>query len=353
MSSTYRLSPKRRHRWLMRAVLSALLVAIICISGLAGVATYSGLAPVGGDTQKHYVTISMGSNAVQIGRQLQNAGLVRSGQVFEWYVTLRGYRNKLQAGTYSFTPSQSLPDIAEAIARGKVASDLVTILPGQRLDQVREMFIKSGFSTESVDAAFQLDQYRGSASVLANVPAAATLEGFLYPDSYQKTATTDPKVIIAEALAEMQQHLTPDITAGFKAHDLSIYQGVTLASVVEQEVPTQSDRNQVAQVFLKRLQLGTLLGSDVTAYYGSIKAGLAPSVQYDSPYNTRLHAGLPFGPIATVGDSALMAVAHPASTDWLYFVAGDDGVTHFSRTIEEHNANVSKYCHTLCSQNPQ
>ena len=155
---------------------------------------------------------------------------------------------------------------------------------------------------------------------------------------------------IAESLTEMQEHLTSDIRKGFTNHGLTVYQGVTLASIVEQEVPGLGDRNQAAQVFLKRLGINMELGSDVTAFYGAIRAGVTPAVDYDSPYNTLLHKGLPPSPISTVSDSALQAVAHPATTDWLYFVAGDDGRTYFARTLDEHNANVKKYCHKLCGQ---
>jgi UPF0755 protein len=91
------------------------------------------------------------------------------------------------------------------------------------------------------------------------------------------------------------------------------------------------------------------LGSDVTAYYGSILAGKTPSIHYDTPYNTLLHTGLPPGPISNVSDSSLDAVANPVPTDWLYFVAGDDGTTHFSKTLEEHEALTQQYCHKLCS----
>ena len=112
----------------------------------------------------------------------------------------------------------------------------------------------------------------------------------------------------------------------------------------------QSDRSQAAQVFLKRLKSDISLGSDVTAYYGALLAGQKPSVNYDSPYNTHLHKGLPPGPISNVSASSLNAVAHPADTDWLFFVTGDDGTTHFTRTLEDHEAATAQYCHKLCSE---
>jgi UPF0755 protein len=148
----------------------------------------------------------------------------------------------------------------------------------------------------------------------------------------------------------MQDHLTPDVRGAFAKQGLSTYQGVILASIVEQEVTRTDDRAQAAQVFLKRLSQNMMLGSDVTAFYGAVLAGKTPTVSYDSPYNTRLHTGLPPTPISNVSESSLQAVAHPATTDWLYFVAGDDGVTHFSRTLEEHEALTRQYCTRLCAQ---
>jgi UPF0755 protein len=254
----------------------------------------------------------------------------------------------MQAGTYALRPSMSVKDIVNVLVDGSVKSDLVTILPGQRLDQVRQTLINAGFDPDAVDAALDPANYAGHPA-LSDKPADAGLEGFLYPDSYQKQANTDPSTIIKESLDEMSEHLTPQLRAGFATRGLSVYQAVTLASVVEKEVSKQSDRSQAAQVFLKRLSTGMELGSDVTAFYGAIIAGRDPSVSYDSPYNTRLHTGLPVGPISNISEGSLQAVANPAATDWLYFVAGDDGTTHFSKTLEEHEALTKQYCHELCS----
>lgn len=348
---SYSMMPRKRHF----PVRVFLLLGIFILLGIGGAAVvqhwyYDNLRPVSSSGQKKYVTIPTGSSTASIARQLASAGLIRKAQVFEWYVSVHNDRDKLQAGTYGFMPDQSTGTIADMIATGKVATDLVTILPGQRLDQIRQAFITAGFEPAAVDAALSAAQYRADYPALADNPTSASLEGFLYPDSFQKTANTNPGQIIAESLTEMQQHLTSDIRKGFASEGLTVYQGVTLASIVEQEVPGQSDRNQAAQVFLKRLQMDMPLGSDVTAYYGAIKAGVAPTTDYDSSYNTLLHKGLPPGPISTVSDSSLTAVAHPAATDWLYFVTGDDEVTHFAKTLDEHNANVQQYCHKLCSQ---
>lgn len=347
---TYSLGTRRPRVPRRILFLAGALIALVVIGVVAVQVWYRiNLAPVSNSTKKQYFTVTSGETVAEIAGQLQKVGLIRSDQAFTWYISVHNERDKLQAGTYSLMPSQTTPQIAETLAAGKVATDLVTILPAQRIDQVRAAFIKAGFTPDSVDAALVAGQYRSAYPALADNPSSASLEGFLYPDSFQKTAATDPKTIIEESLTEMQSHLTSSIRAGFAAHGLTVYQGVILASIVEQEVPGQSDRNQAAQVFLNRLSLGMPLGSDVTAYYGAIHDGVTPSTNYDSPYNTLLRSGFPPGPISNVSESSLAAVAHPADTDWLYFVTGDDGVTHFAHTLEEHNANVAKFCHTLCS----
>lgn len=335
-----------------RIIYVALALIVLLVAAAAAVRhEYNeNLKAVSTSQEVHYLTINQGASVKDIAAELKDAGVIRSASVFEWYVSANNDRNKLQAGTYGLTPSQSTPAIVAMLVGGKVATNLVTIVPGQRLDQVRQDFIKAGFKPDAVDAALVASQYRADYPALSDSPASASLEGFLYPDSYQKTASTDPSQIVTEALTEMQQHLTPQLRAAFAAEGLTTYQGVTLASIVEQEVAKPSDRAQVAQVFLKRLSIGMPLGSDVTAFYGSYLAGQAPSTSYDSPFNTLLHKGLPPGPIGAVSDSSLAAVAHPANTNWLYFVSGDDGTTHFSQTLQQHQALTQQFCHKLCNQ---
>lgn len=349
--ANYRLRKSGRSIPRKLVVLLAVL-AVLVIGGMVAVQRvyWQNLQPVSNQPIKQYVTIVSGSSVNEIADQLHDMGLIRSSQAFEWYVSSHYLREKLQYGTYSIAKNESVPQIVDKLVNGKVATDLVTILPSKRIDEIRQAFITAGFAPKAVDAAFKASQYRGEYPALADNPPSADLEGFLYPDSFQKTATTDPKVIVAASLTEMQKHLTTDIRNGFAKQGLSVYQGVTLASIVEQEVSRPEDRAQAAQVFLSRLRKGMLLGSDVTAHYGAIRAGVTPSLSYDSPYNTHLHKGLPPGPISNVSESSLKAVAHPAKTSWLYFVTGDNGVTHFSKTLEEHDALAKKYCHKLCGE---
>jgi UPF0755 protein len=254
----------------------------------------------------------------------------------------------MQAGTYALTPSMSTPQIVSKIVNGDVSRSYVTILPGKTVGQIRQTFKQAGYSDSELDAAFNPSTYPDE-SVLADLPPGATLEGFLYPDSFQKEVDTPAQTIIRESLDEMQTRLTADIMNGFKAQGLSVFQGVTLSSIVYQESGDPSVEPTVAQVFLSRIRQGMPLQSNVTADYASDLAGVARTVTINSPYNTYLHPGLPPGPIGNMVDSALKAVAHPSNTDYLYFVAGDNGVVHFSQTEAEHEQAVKQYCTKQCS----
>jgi UPF0755 protein len=323
----------------------ALLVAGVLVAGARYLS--SQLKAVSTDDRMTSVQITSGMSTVDIGKSLEEKGLIRSETAFGWYVRTRNAARYLQAGTYDLSPSQSTPDIVAQLTHGKVATKLVTIAPGLRLDQIRTALIRQGYTAADVDAALEPTQYE-SKPVLADKPKGQNLEGYLYPDSFQRTADTKLKTIVEQSLSQMEGRLTPSIRSGFAKQGLTVYQGITLASIVEQEVVHQQDRAQAAQVFLKRLRSDISLGSDVTAFYGSELAGAGKDVNFDTPYNTRLHKGLPPTPISNITTSSLEAVARPANTDWLFFVAGDDGTTYFSKTVEEHERLTAEHCKKLC-----
>ncbi len=330
-----------------------LVIVVIVVLGLAlsmvGVRYYynTNLRAVStqGDTQ--VLVVEKGATVDEVAVTLKKKNLIRSSLVFQLYIRSKGTTNPLIAGTYNLQPSLSTPQIVSILSRGKVATDLVTILPGQRIDQIRESLINNGFSKASVDRALDPAMYKDNPA-LVDKPANASLEGYLYPESFQRNSDTKPEEIIGASLELMNKNLTPEIRSAFAAKGLSVYQGVTLASIVEQEAFSQSDRNQIAQVFLKRLALDMPLQSDPTAKYGALAAGHGASLTYNSPYNTYNVKGLPPTPISNVSNTSLKAVATPAKTDWLYFVAGDDGTVHYSHTLEEHEALTKQYCTKLC-----
>lgn len=340
-------TPKKRSGLVIKTLIGVAVLVAIAIVSVFAYYTFS-LRPVSSASSSQEITIPAGSTMTDISRSLDKAGLIRHWWAFEWYVHLKNGEGFLMAGTYVLSPSQSTPDIAAMLTHGKVATKLVSILPGQRIDQIRQSLIDQGFSESSVDDALDPTQYE-SLSVLADKPVGASLEGYLYPESFERSPSSTATDIIKQSLAQMAKQLTAERKAGFAKQGLTTYQAITLASIVEKEAVTNSDRAQVAQVFISRLHANMTLGSDVTAFYGAKLAGAGQSVSYDSPYNTRLYRGLPPTPVSNASAVSLDAVARPSSTNWLYFVAGDDGVVHFSRTLAEHEQLTDKYCKKLCN----
>lgn len=347
----YSSQPPRR-RWPKR--LAVIVIAgLVLIGGATAAVRYvydQNLKPLNTSSKEvRVVVIKSGTSVEGIAKKLEDAKVIRSAWAFKLYVSSKEARSALKAGSYELSPSQTVPEIVSQLTHGEVATNLVTILPGQRIDQIRTRLLQDGFIEADVNTALNPATYNGHPA-LVDKPESASLEGYIYPESYQRDSTTTATQIVGRALDEMNKRLTPDIRSAFAKQGLSTYQGITLASIVEREVSKQEDRDQVAQVFLTRLRDGMRLESDATASYGAVLAGQKPSSKFDSAYNTYSNAGLPPTPIISVTFSSLKAVAYPASTDWLYFVSGDDGTTHFSHTLAQQEANIERYCTRLCSQ---
>jgi UPF0755 protein len=350
MKKNYTLG-KKNHNWSRIWLITGIVTAAVVLLAIIGIRIIyqRNLQPISASQRTIAVTIPVGTGIHDIATKLEEQGVIKSSWAFEWYVRNKDIRDRLQAGTYSLRPSQSVPEIVNIMTQGKVATNLITILPGQRLDQIRSALINNGgFSATSVDEALKADNYLDHPA-LVDKPHGANLEGYLYPDSYQRIAETKPEAIIRAALDEMHNHATPEIRAAITKQGLTMHEGIILASIVEQEVGNPEDKPKVAQVFLRRLREGMALQSDITGIYGALKDGKEPSLTYDSAYNTHFHKGLPPTPISNISQSSLEAIARPAKTDFLYFVAGDDGITYFSHTLKEHEALVEKHCKKLCN----
>jgi len=299
-----------------------------------------------GSDRRLQVTVEAGMSVSEIADYLEEQGVIRSSRAFVWYVRSNDSGLQLQAGSYSLGPSQSVAQITDILAKGLVDTELFTFLPGRRLSESRQELIDFGFLASEVDQALA-GTY--TSPVLTDKPTASTLEGYLFPDSYETTATTEPQQIIERALENFWRKIEVEhILAGLEEQGLDLHAGITLASIVEMESGSEADKAQIAQVFLSRLEQGMMLGADVTFRYAAEEMAVEPRIDLDSPYNTRLYAGLPPGPIANFTISSLRAVAYQADGDYLYFVAGDDGVVRFSRTFAEHNRLVEETCQVNC-----
>ena len=229
-----------------------------------------------------------------------------------------------------------------------------TIVPGETIFDVKEKLIKHGYTSEEVDAGFTADY---DFDFLKERPAGASLEGYLYPETHNYYADASVQDVIVKYLEGMQTVIQENnLRERYREQGLSLYEGITLASVVQKEA-VPGEQATVAQVFLSRLGLGWKMGSDVTVSYAldvvdpnrEIHRDNSTALTIDSCYNTRLYTGLPCGPISNPGLSSLMAVAEPSDSSYLYFLTGDDGMMYYSYTEYEHNQNAILHCRELCN----
>lgn len=345
--------PTRKQKKLIIAgsILAAIIIA--CVSIFIWY-TIQLTAPSTDSSKYVLVNIAPGSTPTKIGEQLQSQSVIRSSFAFDVYTRLSNQRNNLQAGTYRLSPSESTPTIVEHLVKGDIDGFSLTFYPGATLAQDKKVLLEAGYSSASIDSAFAATY---DSPLFADKPISASLEGYIFGQTYKFNAGATVSEILERTFAEYYSALTADtnIIAGMKAQGLNLYQGITLASIIQREMTSPSgleptnDQKQVAQVFYSRLASGMDLGSDVTFQYAAAQMGVPASPTVDSPYNTYLHSGLPPGPIASPGITALKAAASPAPGDYLYFLSGDDNVTYFAHTGAEHEQNIKDHCAIKCS----
>lgn len=297
------------------------------------------LRPVGADRALNF-EIQAGQSAGEIADRLESLQLIRSRSAFVIFVTSRGIRNKLQAGTYTLSPGQSTTVIAGILSKGAVSTDQLVVPEGFTLAKIIQLAAKKGIDEASMRAAIAMPHSNG---FLATKPATIDLEGYLFPDSYQVGRHTTAEQLVNAMLTDFDHRVGSDIRQAFSAQGLSLHQGITLASIVEKEVPSEVDRPIVAGIFMNRLAAKMPLESDVTVEYAATLYGVPFDTKLDSHYNTYKYPGLPVGPVCNPGISAIIAAARPAKTDYLYFLAGKDRKTHYARTFAEHEQNIQKY----------
>jgi UPF0755 protein len=335
---------KKRPKWQWVLVGAAGLVVTAVLVTIMMFVTQ--LRPVNrGLKQPIAVSITKGQRTAEIAKQLTQMGIIRSPWAFQAYLVLSGQRGQIEAGYYELSAADSTPHNIKVITRGIVVNKAFLVPEGATMVQIQAQATQSWLKGPELDAAMT-ETYPNQ--FLLQRPAGATLEGYLFPDTYNIAPSTTARQLVQEMLNNFEQKVTPPVVAGLAAQGLTLHQGITLASIVERETHKASDRPLVAQVFLKRLRIGMRLDASPTAIYGANLAGndtndedVAAAIA--SPYNTYRVVGLPPGPIGNPGLAAIDAVIHPANSDYLYFVADTDGNSYFAKTYAEHQSNVAKY----------
>lgn len=337
-----------------------IVVAVVVIAGLGVVSAASSLANrvgagIEADQDEEFaeiepgrrveVVIPSGSSAETIGEILRDAGLVRSASQFETAVRAAGVDASLQSGTYDLITGSTIQEIIEELRAGpRIVVFDVTIREGLRVTEIIEVLaeasgIEPGFFVDALESG----EVETDIIDLGDAPSLTDWEGLLFPDTYRFSEEATPTDMLGRLANTMEQRMDAVDWSELEAAGFTRYEGIIVASLIESEVRVGEERPLVSSVIRNRLADGARLDIDATVLYAmGIRDPAAIDVGFESPYNTRLVAGLPPGPISAPGLAALEAAAAPADTEFRYYVlAAEDGSHAFAETLEEHNANVA------------
>ena len=285
------------------------------------------------------VTVIEGASFASVVRDLADRGLVRRAWTLEFFAKATRGDRQIQRGTYEFPRGTPALDILRAMIRGDILAVFVTIPEGFTTWQIAGAMRAAGIDSVAMLSACRDPDLRRALGV-----SAASLEGYLFPDTYRVPYGSDARDVVAQMLTRFHAAWSPDMERSAEAIGMTRHDAVTMASIVEAEARVPDERPVVSAVYHNRLKRGMKLDADPTVAYAmdGFRGRLYfRDLQIDSPYNTYRHAGLPPGPICSPGESSLRAAVHPEpSVGALYFVARGDGRHVFSATLREHDAAV-------------
>ena len=307
---------------------------------------------ISNDPTPQQFVIDAGESVAQVARNLQVAGLVRDADLFRLYVRYHDLDVKINAGVFTLRPNMNVPQIAQALQRGMAEEAQITIPEGKRLEEVADLLEQQlNISADEFLRLARSTDY--NYPFLKGLPADASLEGYLFPDTYRLPMNPSALDVLLKMLDNYGQRVAPLMDQASQQGQ-SPYEVLTLASIVEREAVLPQERPLIASVYLNRLKIGMALQADPTTQYALgyqpdqqswWKKGLTiDDLRYADPagYNTYVNAALPPGPIASPGLSSIEAVLAPAQSEFLYFVANcnQDGGHQFSLTFEEHQGKL-------------
>ena len=301
-------------------------------------------------TQDQLLTIERGTTGSKLVALLEQENILEHADLLPWLLKLQPQLNKVKAGTYSLTGVKTLQDLLDMLNSGKEAQFSVKFIEGKTFKEWRK-------NLENAPHLKQTLQGKSDKEIMAllDIPAVAkavyewnNMDGWLYPDTYNYTPNSTDLELLKRSTTRLQKAL--DKAWNERDENLLLadpYQMLILASIVEKETGIAAERPQVASVFINRLKANMKLQTDPTVIYGMGESYTGNIRKKDletiTPYNTYMIEGLPPTPIAMVSESALQAVAHPAKTDFYYFVADGSGGHKFTRNLNEHNKAVQEY----------
>jgi UPF0755 protein len=306
----------------------------ITIGLLLGASLLSGCGAADGPAVR--VIIPRHTSFRVAAESLAKAGIVQSAFVFRVYARLRSEDRTIQAGTYLLRPGMRWSDVIDALGGGDVGIDRITIPEGYSIAQIRPLLVRAlNVAADSVDSAVSDSALRARLGV-----PAATVEGYLFPDTYVFAPGATARQAVGEMVDRFERAWKPEYTAQLAVLGISRHDAVTMASIVEKEAKLPEERSVIAAVYYNRLRKQMPLQADPTVQYAlghHVDRVLYKDLMVASPYNTYLHPGLPPGPIASPGGASLRAAVTPANVPYLYFVAAPDGHHEFRTTLAAHD----------------
>ncbi len=318
-------------------------IAAIAAASWLGWALLTPVEPNG----QTFVMLRPGFSTRHIASELKNAGVIRSEEAFIlWHYV--NHSRTLKAGEYLFDKPGNIIDIQRRLRRGDVYFHTVVVPEGFTMFDIARAIEAAGLGP--ADDFLKVAQ--SDTALIADIsPSAHSLEGYLFPETYQFSRMMTMQEMAA-AMVKQFRHVSQEIglvPAQNAPATQDIERTVIMASIVEKETAVAEERPEVASVYYNRLDKHIALDADPSIIYAELLAGTYQGalhhadMSFASPYNTYRNAGLPPGPIANPGRSALEAAMHPAQTEYFYFVADAEGHHRFARSLEEHNKNVAAY----------
>ena len=300
----------------------------------------------GTDNKTFVIRDGQGVNA--ISEELHDANLIKNKFVFETWLWLRKSEGKVIAGVYEIPKNISVRHLTNLLVLGPGQSQYaITLLEGWTRALMTDTLEAAELDSDKfMILSSKAKRWKGDYDFLADAPGSASLEGYIFPDTYFVDQLTTEEDLIRKVLNNFDKKLTQDIRDEIAKQDKTIFEVVNLASIIEREVPQYEDKKMIADVFLKRLEASIGLQSDATVNYVTGKGLAQPSyadLEIDSPYNTYKYRGLPPGPISNPGIDSIKAVVYPTSNDYYYFLTTHEGEAIYSIDYDEHLMNKAKY----------
>ncbi|TAN58763.1 endolytic transglycosylase MltG [Patescibacteria group bacterium] len=335
-----------------KSILIVAVIVIVVVVGGFGYFYFGVYGKIANPAPEKEFTVTKGESGKMIGKNLKDLGLIKDRFLFETEVWLRGSEKEFAAGNYKLPEKASIADLVKILTTAAKREQVkITIPEGLSNKEIAKIWEekKIGMADDFLAKASVKDSREiipGSTyDFLALKQKGADLEGYLYPDTYYVFKDSQPEDLIKKMLDNFENK-TKDILAEIQSSGKDFHDILTLASIIEREVPKTSERPIIAGLFLKRIQIGMALQSDATVNYATGKYKLQPTyddLQVNSPYNTYKYRGLPPSPIGNPSISSIKAVLNPEQSEYLYFLSKPTGETVFSKTLEEHNENKAKY----------